>query len=124
MSRRYGNGEAPLFIWSSILGELTPSVERRSLSLAFELAVAPCTDRSSRNGAGIFIWPLVIFRDPRTIVRYLPAVSSYHLLVLLSPPLRATTWHCAEVDVDAIITVSSASGAAAVRFPQPRVHRQ
>ena len=32
------SGEAPLFIWSFPLGELTPSAERRSLSLALEPA--------------------------------------------------------------------------------------
>jgi len=43
------------FVSKLPLGELTPSAERRSLSLALEPAVAPCTHRSSRNGAGTFI---------------------------------------------------------------------
>jgi len=33
------------------LGELTPSAERRSLSLALEPAAAPCSTRSDRNGS-------------------------------------------------------------------------
>jgi hypothetical protein len=48
-------------------------------------AVLSCCCRRTGHRSSA-IWPLFIFRDPLPQVRYLPAVSSYRLLVLLKPP--------------------------------------
>jgi hypothetical protein len=70
----------------------TPSFGPRTLrhlahpaSLArLSCAVLSCCCRRTGHRSSA-IWPLFIFRDPLPQVRYLPAVSSYRLLVLLKP---------------------------------------